>query len=517
MHPRNKMRLLAGLPIDASLEKTPVTEARAVPRRRSELATKSAATIKAHVDGVAKAIQHLQNAVKSLERIPAHDFMGDIPNVIADIEEIISADGGEAGLEQLLKAYNTQLAQLNESHVDKDKDKKVQDKETGKSYKVTGHSKGEGPDEKYDLEDKSGRKTVKKAKDLIDEAELPGAKPTTSQQFKDGDVILYDDGIYVVVLSDPQADMIGIIPAGLANASADEKNRSVEMVKPDKVRKPTEEEMAVMRQSPEQRAKIDDDMAAQFSMESVDQEKRKMAEAVDPNNLLPWAREAIAQEGVDFRDAKLMSVNEYEFKQIYSAPDYPHKPRKLVRNLYRLGDTNVFMARVAEKIDESTHNYKGHQVSHEDTVSDPINVVGQGDKQWANSLDPKSVKSEVPTQLDNRGDASMGDYETKIKCPARLKNDLRDAIQTFRRDAEKQGSGHTGQETAQLYMDTADAFEKILGHLEAGTLQELKKAQLFATSLMGPMLHKLPDGVWDFITNGGQKRSLKDYMIKVGK
>jgi hypothetical protein len=416
MHPRNKLRLLAGLTIDASLEKTPVIEAREVPNRKDVMPA-NASNLKRKQESVNKACQHLRNAVKALEAAPATDTSAEIPQMIKEIEDLCSE------LESMSSAI------------------------------------GE----------------VKPTKENLKEQELPGgeAQPTTSQQFKDGDVVLYDDGIYVVVLSDAQADMVGIIPAGLANASADEKNRAVEMVKPDKLRKPTEEEMAVMKQSPEQRASIDDDMAAQFSMESVQIAESALHEL--------WDMKRAKKAGERYKKKK----KEEECEMTVS---------------------------------ESTHNYApGNQVSHKDTVSDPINVVGQGEKQWANSLDPKMVKNEYTSQLDNRGDQSMTDYEAKVKVPTALKKSLRDAIDAFHKDAENQGSGHTASENKQMFMDTADAFEQILDHLNAGTVQELKKAQLFATSLMGPMLHKLPDGVWDFIVNGGQKRSLKDYMIKVSK
>lgn len=457
MHPRNKMRLLAGIPIDASLEITPVTEAREVPNRKNVLPADEK-NLKDKQRYVNKACQHLRNAVKALESAPATDTSAEIPQMISEIE----------GLCDELENMSTSM--IKESHVDKDDDKQVKTKGSQKG-KVTGSGKGEGDDEEY---------TVKlKAKQLVDESDSSVDRPTTSQQFSDGDVVLYDDGIYVVVLSDPQADMVGIIPAGLANASADEKNRSVEMVKPDKVRKPTEEEMSVMKQSPEQRASIDDDMDIQFSMEAIS------------------SAETALQEYWDMKKAEKSGM---KYKK-----DSTKKNKKSSENEESCG------------MNESTLNYKGHQVSHEDEESDPVNVVGQGEKQWANSLDPKTVKSEIPSQLDQRGDASMDDYETKIKVPSKIKTALRSAVSTFRKDAERQGSGHSAQETAQMYMDTADAFEKILDHLESGTLQDLKQAQIFATTLMGPMLHKVPDEVWDFITNGGQKRSLKDYMIKIGK
>ena len=52
---------------------------------------KTPETIKAHIIGAQKAIQHLTNAVKALERIPAHDWNGETPYYIRQIEELISS------------------------------------------------------------------------------------------------------------------------------------------------------------------------------------------------------------------------------------------------------------------------------------------------------------------------------------------------------------------------------------------------------------------------------------------
>lgn len=167
-------------------------------------------------------------------------------------------------------------------------------------------------------------------------------------------------------------------------------------------------------------------------------------------------------------------------------------------------------------VSESTHNYApGNKLSHTEVESDPINVVGQGKGQWSNSLDPKLVKSEYTLQRDNRGEDSMTEENQKVKVPSNIKSALKEAIKAFKADAAKQGNTHTARENAQMMMDTAEAFQEILNHLEEATVMDIKHAQIFTQTLMGPMLHKLPDGVWDFLTNGGQKRSLKDYMIKV--
>lgn len=456
--------------------------------------------------------------------------------------------------------------------------------------------------------------------ELNENVDEVGARPspseqtsTTSDNYQDGDITIYNNGIYVVVLSDPKTDMVGIIPAGMVNASAAEKNRAVEMVKPDpqKFRKPSQEEIDVFQKSDEELAAVDDDMDIEFSAESAVNEwdmgavekgsrkykadqLRKMRQ-LDKEIKAKKARKAAALRGdedeemnyyADDEDLSDVDPNDvgaeinhmspetyhdvdddadYDTGQSMARADSMGEPPGTFNNeltdadLRQLGMTRADVEKVLRFYDrgytpdsdtksikafaglpetpddfaadkqraarhpkspagrglgESTQNYKGTP-SHGDTQSQPINTVAQGEKQWANSLDPATVKNEYTQQVDNRGKESMTEEADKVKVPSRIKEALRDAIKAFRTDAEKQGNTATARENAQFYMDTADAFEQILEHLEGSTVMDIKHAQVFAQTLMGPMLHKLPDGVWDFISNGGQKKSLKDYMNKV--
>lgn len=463
MHPRNKLRLLAGVAIDPTLER--VTEQREVPRKRSDLRPRDESTLAAKASGVRKALAHLHNAVKALERTPATDFMGDIPHYISEIEDIISADGGEAGLEALLKKLEDDAAnfkpvtegkkadkdydgdgevesseeefkgsrdkaikkakgeKVEEAHVDKDDDKLVKTKD-GKVWKVLSSGKGEGDDEVYHLECvKTGEKTTKKAGELLDEAygeyEEEPESFHTAADFKKGEKVMYDNGIWVVHIADAKADLVGIIPPSMQNASEEEKAKAMQQVKRDKIRKPSEEECEVM--------------AGDYAM-------------------------------------------------------------------------------------ESTLNYTpSNAESHEENEEDPTNVVGQGKGQWANSLNPEYIDDKHTSQLDRRGDQSMDDYANKVKVPTKVKTALKAAISAFEKDAEKFGRSGSAMEARQFHIDTAEAFAELLSYLDKGTIQGMKEAQQFASSLMGPMLHKLPREVWDFIAHGGQKRSLKDYMNPVDK
>jgi len=340
---------------------------------------------------------------------------------------------------------------------------------------------------------------------------------TTSDQYKDGDVIIYDNGLHVVVLSDAKTDMVGIIPAGLANASAAEKNRAVEMVKPDpqKFRKLTKEELAVASMGEQQRAAIDDDMAKEFSMESVKDYDAPIGREDEMEEEKKHKKELSKSDAEEYKKKKKVSEGALGSK----GRKLPTRTKQLLGAMRKKTGAEIPKGSSLEKAikTESTMNYAGNKVSHEKTTSDPINVVGQGEKQWANSLDPKKVKNEYTLQPENRGKESMTDEVQKVKVPSKIKSDLKKAIAQFRKDGEAQGriNSHTASENAQLMLDTAEAFDKILDLLSAGDVMSLKRAQVFASSLMGPMLHKLPDGVWDFIVNGGEKRSLKNYMNKV--
>ena len=119
--------------------------------------------------------------------------------------------------------------------------------------------------------------------------------------------------------------------------------------------------------------------------------------------------------------------------------------------------------------------------------------------------------------MDNPGRQSETDMITKINVPNKIKAELKAEITQARKDAEFQGASTANKEAKIFYNDLANAFEKLLAYLEGGTIMDIKKAQIFFSSLMGPMMHKVPASVADFIVNGGQTRSLKDYIKKAEK
>ena len=174
-------------------------------------------------------------------------------------------------------------------------------------------------------------------------------------------------------------------------------------------------------------------------------------------------------------------------------------------------------------IDEAMHYYGvEYEQSHEPQGDKPINVSdgSSNDEQYMDELDP--TKNEAPNQLrtmdqqDNSPqDKSGDDLNTKVKVPNGIKQALKAEISKAKAESEKLDV--RDKEASYFYKDLAKAFEDLLTHLDRGTRYDIKQAQIFAQTLMGPMLHKIPTNVWKYLVNGGETRSLKSYMKEVDK
>jgi len=101
MHQLNKLRLSAGIPMDLALETAapqaqPIQEARETPKMRSELASKDKKSLKGQERGVKRAMEHIKQAISTLEKIPATDYRGEIPHFIGELEDLL--DGNTGGM-----------------------------------------------------------------------------------------------------------------------------------------------------------------------------------------------------------------------------------------------------------------------------------------------------------------------------------------------------------------------------------------------------------------------------------
>ncbi len=175
----------------------------------------------------------------------------------------------------------------------------------------------------------------------------------------------------------------------------------------------------------------------------------------------------------------------------------------------------------ADRMDEAMHYFKtSYGMSHEEDEDKPINVANgtsNGDgKQVMDSLPP--TKDENPSQFraDKEEEVEVkADTNVEFKIPKDIINAMVSAIAAAKQESEKMDV--RDKDAARLYRDQANAFQDLLNHLKKETVYDFKQAQVFAQTLFGPFLHKIPTNVWKFLTNGGKPRSLKSYMTPVPK
>ncbi len=96
MKSTNRLRLLSGLPMDLSIEKddaTPeskIVEAREIPMKMGDLTPTTAKAMMAGVNNLTKAITHITQAVKSLEKVPSMDYNAVVPRYISELETLLN-------------------------------------------------------------------------------------------------------------------------------------------------------------------------------------------------------------------------------------------------------------------------------------------------------------------------------------------------------------------------------------------------------------------------------------------
>lgn len=105
------------------------------------------------------------------------------------------------------------------------------------------------------------------------------------------------------------------------------------------------------------------------------------------------------------------------------------------------------------------------------------------------------------------------DHEATVTVPASVMSSLKKKIKDAKDEAEKYKGRDDAVEGFNLTL--ADALETLLKHLEKGTVHCLKMAQVDMTKLMSPLLHEIPNDVLEFITHGGEPKSLKDRFMKL--
>lgn len=127
-------------------------------------------------------------------------------------------------------------------------------------------------------------------------------------------------------------------------------------------------------------------------------------------------------------------------------------------------------------------------------------------------------KDKVPNQ-DSKYNLPSDDR--KVEVPAQLLKALDEVIDGLIKDAKDHDiqAPHAfyNFEMMRFYNDTADAFKHLKELMKEGTVHSLKKAQIFASSLMSPMQLRIPSEVWLFLVAYEGKKSLKTKFNEILK
>lgn len=141
--------------------------------------------------------------------------------------------------------------------------------------------------------------------------------------------------------------------------------------------------------------------------------------------------------------------------------------------------------------------------SDNDPVAMDVQMEGSEDATvWDDAMDDKDESPESPKE-----------EQPKFKVPSKITNRLKKEIKELRDEAERIKTRDSMR--AEFYDDCADAMEVIHGFLEQGTRDGIKLAQVHMTKLMSPIVQRIPDDVYDYISGGGEPVTLKKLFQKV--
>lgn len=515
MHKLNELRLLSGLQVDASLERkqvnenhTQINEGRKTPLRRSELVKKDQKSLSSRVAGLSSAIKHIQNAVKALDKIPSTDFGGDVQHAIAELEDVLEGDNGITGLIHLLDQFdNDHISQVKS---DKKAAKIAAEEEEAcdfNSSMVLDESEMLGEDW-YDIKVKHRDTAGFKIKaDSRDEAEEKANARLSNMRGGKGLIIS--------------------IKLNTDNATSDESRFAKKLDALDQ----KEKDALVKRVDQKSRAggsltPLEDyiikssNYKASATKTEEKSEKKDEAKKVD-ESISKGTYEINDRVRTSMGNGTIVSAAEPNasfFKDNpsnYGSDDFYNvkldKDDELAKKLKVAGETHKFGSfDFKGHVKESMHYYVDNEyTNYEDDDDKPINVT-DGSANDEQVWDGRSNGTdESPSQLATKQD----DAEEKMSIPAGIKNQLKAEIDQARKEAKLLDTSN--KDAANFYNDLATAFEELHDKLASGTVYDFKQAQTFAQTFMGPMLHKLPNDVWKFLTNGGQARSLKSYMQEV--
>jgi len=494
----NKIRLAAGLPINAADEGT-----------KKEIVTEAKQS---------SAIEHFWVVVDPTKDSEIGDILWkDTPQKYSQSAVL----GGHQSREYFEKHYSNVAFYVKETPAKKDAKERIA-KRDGTLTESCGRPHSE--DEEYGYEDEENAAT-----------------------FTKGQIVMYKGEQYCVEVPDAQSDFVGIIPCELKDASDEKRNSAVDLVHASNISKMEDEEVEVQA-----------DMAPDAGETEItlNFEGIKVGSYVEYQ---PMHGNQPRGKSKNVRITKVLGDDKYE---IVSG--------KIIKKKEILG---VNLTEMDKPSNDKECKHCGNPfpkdklADHEETCdyiipkdltkkdvkeASTVNGKKQTGKVWKQtSMTPAEAKAKhgkdkvrvkkgalnngkdmvevyvelvkeaavnatvwdtMPEDKDESPENAPRDERT-ITVPAEVKKVLKTEIDELKKASAEFKSRDEAR--ADFYNDTATALENILNCLNMGTVDEMKKAQVFMSSLMGPMVQRIPDVAYEFLVRGGEPKTLKTLFHEV--
>lgn len=128
------------------------------------------------------------------------------------------------------------------------------------------------------------------------------------------------------------------------------------------------------------------------------------------------------------------------------------------------------------------------------------NVTVKPDTEDGDKEALEKANTELKEEKDVHTKLHDSDKNTKIKIPKEVKDEAKKQIADIKKSIDEFEEATKIQSTTDIKHNAIDCIEKLLDILEGGTLEDLKKAQIYYSTLMNPITVLLPNLLTKFLT-----------------
>jgi hypothetical protein len=492
----HKLRQLAGIPVDLSKPENAVKtirvsqklkEAARVPQHRGELAPKTKENMRARMTHAKKALEALELARNELIDLPAVDYMEDIPDVIKQLHHMLYGEDGTGGLHNLHRSFKHEFENtVYPEDIEAEKEKQEQE-EADAEAGVTDEDKEQTNESEAPVKSSNlgfEKQKVDRTKVYPKGYEKPfKLAPDSTPLNKTGYARPEDEE---AVEEDPNDNVE-------RNANVVESKHKPEWL--------LKAELGAEEKEGEMTSRHAHEIEHEHESEEEESSKKHKPKWLEKAEVTAEEKEG---EKVSKKEQKKVGVKECSCG---CGPQCDCGP-------------NCGCGCNKKKVNESEGPLFARDAQHPKhdgavQVQYPSwgkegKVVNAIDSENATMYYPNGSREDSPSQL------RMNPYNEsqKVRVPPAIKNSLREEANMARKLAET-FTIRKDWDNKNFHENLANAFDTLADFLDKETIYGIKEAQVFMTSLMSPMLYKIPSDVVKFVAAGGTQRSLKSYLNDV--